>query len=837
MGFKFSPQKTLEAILKSIVKSICMSNGLDIATSESLASVSGALLGGVTFEKRKLPPTSALHKLVCSSVRASFKEGKIDIKPRICTTIAEEIFSFDNICLYLTSEDVIEEITSRLKNLVSAPENILSNAASRIMELINDGIKSDQGLIAIDSNIKINEIIDMLKNSDKMKKGMMITANQNKLLEEFANNYELKIWSELSLSEMYIPNNYSFVSNDPLNTYDDVISLIAAFANGSFKEFIENKRCNFNNDIRALIIFGYQGIGKSSLLSKIAYDYCNKTYLAHRKIIYAEFYRMCHNEIFEMVDVCTYLGIDIETLKDSIIFFDALDESNLSESGCIVRINLLINILRRYNSRIIITCRHNFINTKEIPMSFEIMLHPFTEMQAIKWIENYGSKHLSLDVGRLTKAVSFLNQEVKQIILIPYILYTCASKNIDIANITELGKLYDVMFFGINAQSSITDYNKTSRYMAAEWSEYYEKITSIAIEICNAPDFLITQEQIEKILPSFPHRKLLTEFYLKRSGESSYKFIHNSIAEYFVARTIYSFIERALDNIDIKSAVVAIDTIMRDNLTLNYSIYEFLAYLLKIYNIHKKYSFDQLKDTFFTILRSSTIYDYSFAPSTSVLDKVHSRFVTLFNIFSECFKCISCTKSAFFHTMSTTEKDLFIKYTNLSNSMLNSIRYYDLYSLDLSHINLVGTKLAGLMLNRVNLNLSKLQKVNFVGAYLIDSSLICSDLRNSNMKNADLSGSLLMNADFRDAKLAGANFYCANLSYSDIRGATLSKTKFTGAIMYKCSITIEQMDYIDLDIIWDQHICVYDDNKLLLPHEIVERFKERRPVLYAFRYG
>ena len=75
----------------------------------------------------------------------------------------------------------------------------------------------------------------------------------------------------LSLSDLYIPNQYT-IGNNP-EVFNDLLELIHVFVQGDIDNWLSSKGTMTKRNINALFIYGYQCTGKSSLISKIVSDY------------------------------------------------------------------------------------------------------------------------------------------------------------------------------------------------------------------------------------------------------------------------------------------------------------------------------------------------------------------------------------------------------------------------------------------------------------------------------------------------------------------------------------------------------------------------------------
>jgi len=203
-----------------------------------------------------------------------------------------------------------------------------------------------------------------------------IYAGDNKIPIQKIN--QVSLWAEkfttadgngVSLQNAYIPNSYTISVS---SKRDDLLKFVDSFINEkliAYSSFIPDK----DYDAKTLIVRGYQGIGKSSLLAKIAHDFSNEMLWSEKKAVFTSFKKICEDKF----DIKMLLGDVGETLPP-VLFVDALDESNLTEAEAVNRLNDLIDDLHSYNGKIITTCRRNFVNASDVRSAIEITLQPFT---------------------------------------------------------------------------------------------------------------------------------------------------------------------------------------------------------------------------------------------------------------------------------------------------------------------------------------------------------------------------------------------------------------------------------------------------------------------------
>lgn len=781
-----------------------------------------------------------------SSAWATYKQG---ITYDNCTKIIKVFNDF----VKDLPEDKQHELAGYIRYIIDISD-LPENHKNRILRKVPiDDLIEEALHIAREFNIKFQRIeidtpeliIKYINFNNNFESNNNDTLEPLSKTEDIPNNYINKYEellfgdSYLSLKDIYIPNLYSFMggNTEPV-PYDDLFELIKHFLNNTLTAFLNEKEVSCLLKIKTLLILGYPGVGKSSLVTKIIYDNFYNKYLPNIKIRCINFSEVSFEDKFSVSTVCDKLKINRAELHNSLLIMDALDEWGVSEENCVNCINKLIDDLRAYNCKLIITCRHNYINVNEIRMSMAISLHPFSPSQVAELIAKYQEKHKEFDVVQFNNKINALNKDVAQIIMIPYILYVCIKKNIDMSKVTELGNLYDILFDGANAQAAITNYNNESRYNDLTWVELHQRITRLSILMNKSNDFSINKEVLystfaDKLISLNQFR---TEFYLRVESNEKYKFIHHSIGYYFIAKELFKIIKSMLDNEKPEKLLNKLNDIFGETKKINYSIITFFKYHLKK-NSFNKNEVSKVNEIFLRMLEIGMVDTYSYTREGNLLLKIHSSFYNVFTILSEVLLSITSDKINLLQKMDNDAISLFIKYTNIYDSSLDCLQHYNLKNLNLEGINLVGTKLAGIMISNTILSKASLKNINIAGAYLINCKLIGANLESSNCKNTDFLDSQLIAANFKNAKLGGANFHNANLSYADLRFAGLIKTNLRYTNLWSCTISVDQLLYIDLDVVKSYNIQVFDEERKLSWVEIKEAFKKIRPVAYALRFS
>lgn len=667
-----------------------------------------------------------------------------------------------------------------------------------------------------------------------------IPESQIKYVERFNHPQSLDGTHFFTLSELYIPNEYKMGNTN--RTYDDVFELVRSFRDNKIEEYLNEKGILISEEIFALFVIGHQCTGKSSLVSKVISDYTLNGASQNNSLYIVSFSdKAFANEEFNINSVCKYLCIRRSDLQNSTLLVDGLDESSMSSSVALIRTEQLIYDLREINCKLLITSRPNFVFTSELRFAWEITLQPFTEKQAFEWLEISRSMLASSNSDILKKQIVTLSPEIKDIILIPYILRICVMYDIDINGITGIPQLYDIIWDGRDAQFALTPYNPVPRNRVQEWERFHEEITEISILYLNSLDNSIPITEIcEKISNSEEERNVITEFFLFTKDNKNYSFAHDSIPQYFVAQYLYEAIISTKHPDDFEKLIRKINSVLIHSFVLSDGITSFIEYFIRRDHFS---DFGLLVDFCKAFLRKQFDSQFVFPSSLEGIQAYYyRRFISIVRL---TFACIApnipeFTYFDFFALLSEDERLNFIKYTEFGNESLDCLRICSFSNKKLDRIFLSGTNLRYKSITNSNMRNANFKNANLAGAYLLHCDFSLSIFDYAYCHNTDFSNSTLCGCSFENARLNGANFTNADLSYADLRGAILTKCKFDGANLFGTKISIEQLRNVysfDIDFIRKNKIEVYLDD-CPLPEELLwDEFKKQRPVAYALHFN
>ena len=441
----------------------------------------------------------------------------------------------------------------------------------------------------------------------------------------------------------------------------------------------------------------------------------------------------------------------------------------------------------------------------------------------------------------LKSQITALSPEIKDIILIPYILQICVMYAIDITEITGIPQLYDIIWHGRDAQFALTPYNPVPRNRVQEWERFHEEIIEISICYLSSSDNSIPIAQIYNIISNASEeRNVITEFFLFTKDNKNYSFVHDSIPQYFVAQYLYKAIISINVPGDYENLIKRINDVLTHNFILSCGIATFIEYFVKrdhfsnfglLVDFCKAFLCKQFDNQF--ILQSNL---------EGIQSYYYQRFISITRL---TFACIAPNIERFaffdfFALLSEKEKLNFIKYTEMGNESLDCLKICSFSNKKLDGIFLSGINLKNKSITNSNIRNANFRHADLAGSYLLHCDFSLSVFDYADCHNTDFSNSTLCGCSFENARLNGANFTDADLSHADLRGARLTKCKFDSANLLGAKISIEQLRDIysfDINFIKKNKIEVYLDN-CPLPEELLwDEFRKQRPVAYALHFN
>ena len=413
--------------------------------------------------------------------------------------------------------------------------------------------------VYIQLNQKLDEVIlilnqkehdgDIAKTKQKIKSRTQEYADKweaNMFLNDF-DKRDQNAGTNVKLKEVYLKEHlphYIWKDNNENTPSTDLKELLS--------EYINEKR-----DSKMLLILGQPGIGKSTLITWIAANFCEKI----DDILVYRFASDLGNTDWQKERVSNRvleeLGLGYSDLNGKILIIDGFDEISIEASR---RKGILDSLYIDWiynktieNFSLIITCRENYVSQFAILKCKYITLKPWDETQIRSFCNIFEDKSKnSVSMNMIEKLL-----ENKEILGIPLILYMTLALNITIEKSSSIVDIYDQIFSLKKGGIYDRCYTIEHRINEPEIKKYIhqtsQKIAFWIFEHNNDKAF-IKQEEFEDIcnkemdkfgkeIEDIQRDILIGNFfnlkYYEGRNTNKIYFIHRSIYEYFVV--IYFF--------------------------------------------------------------------------------------------------------------------------------------------------------------------------------------------------------------------------------------------------------------------------------------------------------
>lgn len=642
----------------------------------------------------------------------------------------------------------------------------------------------------------------------------------------FLHNYKKPLfWSDSegnSLKNLYIYNSYSFKQHT--RSHNDLDVLIDRFLNNRMDEFLRNTKniCQYT-PIQILLISGFPGCGKTSLVSRIAHDYAHMS-----NIIFVNMATIKDSDI-SLATLSAKSGVPVSKLKDKILVLDSLDEAIKHSENCDDALSNLCDELAEHNCHAVVTCRTNLLNSDDIRSCFEITLDGFNEEKAIEWLHKYKTINSDFNIDPWERTIQRLSPSLARILLIPLILYICVIRQIDITTIKDIGQLYDILFDPVYSQIANTSHREHFTYKNSEWKVLREKVSDIAIKMFQQG--YVHKDMIEASDVQGLKKYFGLDFYVD-SVSVQVCFAHTSIWQYFVAEQIYRTLKLLTTKEDTHFFIEQMLKIIVPEKTIDHLILTFIEYFFKR---------DQWIPADITVYKHVLLHlpEYSAKMQGNSLVWLSSIWRDLFKIFTKIFTCYyPKSRDTFFQELSTDEnKTVLVNTSNLTMfSPLMNVSDYRLKGIEINRINFCNSYMKYCSLRSSTFRNANFDYACLEGVYADNCNMNGSTFRNAYLNNAEFIGSSLVCCDFFKAHLNGADFTGADISYSDLRNATIYKTKFDCTKIQDCKISLEHLSIFPPELVQANHMKVYDkDNRLLSMEELFTHYYQNNQVRNAFR--
>lgn len=603
----------------------------------------------------------------------------------------------------------------------------------------------------------------------------------------------------LTLKDTFIMPQYTHGNNDIKSRF----RLDYASDESDVENSDEEKKCddleslldNFYLQGKSLLIIGYPGIGKSSVLCFIADKYINDS-----DVLFLKFSDWSEKELIDLYRyhgslllnaITTKLNCSKKELENKMLILDGFDELQTQNYDRNVLNNFIVAVRGIKNFKFIITSREGYIyNCTEL---FEkvITLSYFSHKQIKMYADKIMHKGYSADM-KISK---------NQVVLgIPVILYISLSVGIDITKYKDNIAIYNKVFAlkgGVFDRVWDTEHHIT--YIK---KQFYNILCNTAYYMfINKNDNYITDIDYKTIISNelgadFIYSPVLNEFPLEVYNEhnKTIRFVHSSIYEYFVSE--YLFVK--LQEICIKCAEHSIDDeqnirkrasefcILLCNRKLKKEIVEFLKYKIntskfgakKYFVFFKKIIAQMLCIGIITFLPTQIIHDMIYSDeykSPIPIDKNSASKIEN-TIFTNLLYLIHLWN---IEDVYDIDNDSHKRGTKLSNYILpNGSFTLDIANYDFSHISIHSECLCNLALEFSNFNYGSL--ANIIFDY---SDLRGSIFESSKLNKVSMCHTTVYYTNFISSSLINVLFEKASISHSIYIDNTFDNVSFNNAMV------------------------------------------------------
>lgn len=627
--------------------------------------------------------------------------------------------------------------------------------------------------------------------------------DNSKIIDLYADNYDAVMFmqqkdeAQVKLRDIYVENEYEFVEGT-----GEIVGLL---------EYIENF-CSSDTNLPILFIEGHAGIGKSSLISKLAYIYRKKGNLWGKSLVVIQMRNLLVKEKNvnlqnPWLDFKKYVHFTGNTRKfmdlmnETIVILDGFDElcliDNIKSKNKIKYVSNICSILKDYycNCKVILTTRPNYLamgneyyNIFENPIV--IQLCHFSVKKRIEWIELAKEAGMEID-SQVEKSVTEITEnDIDVVASTPFTLYLIAHEGVVISQNDELWSIYQKIFGkeimqkrydrlnmdGENAvhpgepiSSMIYDITKEiSNYMYQNgkmdilWDDIEEKVDKFILK--SSFDMYGDTAHNNNIKTMLKDSFALFNYYTE-TDQGGISFYHNYIREFFLQETI----SEGLNDIFMKAR-------------------------------RNRYGHDKIISELYNLIKYNRLSDKAIHFMISY-GNVHKRDRSLWiNIENQYHYIRDIFTDILIGNSEEFLEEFFILNLWLLSGVVQSVtgsEYIDIYEVSkIAEINEKNRLLTCLEMIARNTHIRKVNfsKVNWRGQNL--NNIFFDEC---NFNHAEIAGGSLDSVDFVDCKMHSIDMRGTSLNKVSFDASVLRNAKFNGAIIKHCSFTLCEMEVSHLE--------------------------------------
>lgn len=649
--------------------------------------------------------------------------------------------------------------------------------------------------------------------------------NKQEILNEevidlFADNYmrvmfmQRKYEAQIKLKDIYIENDFKFILGEGENY--NLLLFIYQF-------------CSTMDKSPILFIEGHAGIGKSSLVSKMASDFKNGTNIWKEKKLaiiqlrnlavdsqdldinnpWADFKRYLHfnGSIRKMFSI----------LDDYVLVLDGFDElcliDNIRLEHKLIYVANIVNLLEDYqcSCKIIVTTRPNYLARRDewkiiYQNPIVISLEHFSCEKRKKWIKKAKNSGLEITERVEKNLVSNLQNDVEVVASTPFTLYLIAHENIEISENEELWSVY-IKIFGVevirkrydrlNGDDEINSHPGTviSKiiYMTTKEIAYYmfcnNKMDIDWDEIKTCIELVMQMEIIDQINVKVNNvdqiKTLLKDsfalfnYYTETETNGGISFYHNYIREFFVQEKVHEELLK----------IYVEGRKYKGEERIAY-IKEKLCDLLSKGRLSDK-TIDFLK-SYETVNKGNTTWG-NLENKSSFLKKIFTDILIDLggkyydeNIIVNLWMLLNVINNVYKQKANREKENYYEIFDKnivaMSNGKNNIEYYFELISkaVDIERVDLSGINLRGKVLQNMTFN-----KCDFGGTILSGAIIKNVKFINCKLLRTDLNGAILENVQFRECDIDGGRFRGIEINLGEFLHCSMKQCQLQGARIIK----------------------------------------------------
>lgn len=580
---------------------------------------------------------------------------------------------------------------------------------------------------------------------------------------------------------------------------DDLREVIGEFLKGNLKIFLYSKgvpKLKIDKDYNLLVILGMGGMGKSSLLEKLAYDIMHKAInLNVNNAFFVKFSSMEYRYNNLLENIISYLDINKNIIRNSVIILDAFDEFVLKDIDKQKMLELFCHEIQLLNCRVIITSRENYIDTVSLQNTFVIKLLTFNMNKRKEWLNKYNK---DLPVQVIEDVCSYHDENDlygEEFIGIPIILYMVASNCIRISDYRTKYEFYDALF-GLNGIWYKRMYDVSHPALLTRHEVMFTFILNISEVMFKKNKMSIHHEEINQIIESsIPQEEVeyLQNWYgiityFRKNKLREIEFAHKSIFEFYIAYRIYNQLVRVVQETDEAKKSQMLQCIFNKSIVTKEMLY-FLDGLIEMN--YESFQYGGLKDTAKLIINKDILFR-SYAK--------FENFDEVCNYFCNSFNCLIRILNK------KRQKDL--------------IDVIDKYNQEHFSFFLRNKVFNYLYMRRCDFSNKCFRRLLFKNVDLAESNLKNSDFSYCDFSNANLEACDLSDSNLLSVTFSNTNLCCADLRRANLNNSIIKKEK---KYFVNTKICIYQLKYFWPDVtMFYQYLQIYIDDVNLASKKEIE---------------